>query len=68
MVILASVETIFTVSSVVIQLMCDEYEQKTRRLEMLREKLKKIKEDQGEIAVSREWTHLSLSIVYVFLC
>ena len=35
--------------------MCDEYEQKTRRLEMLREKLKKIKEDQGEIAVSREF-------------
>ena len=43
-----------SVSSIVLQLMCDEYEQKTRRLEMLREKLKKIKEDQGEIAVSRE--------------
>ena len=38
-----------------LQLMCDEYEQKTRRLEMLREKLKKIKEDQGEIAVSRKF-------------
>ena len=34
--------------------MCDEYDQKTRRLETLREKLKKIKEDQGEIAVSRK--------------
>ena len=46
--------------------MCDEYEQKTRRLEMLREKLKKIKEDQGEIAVSRElnsFMHKSINFV-----
>ena len=48
--------------------MCDEYEQKTRRLEMLREKLKKIKEDQGEIAVSREFDsydiHVQCKIAY----
>ena len=68
MVILASAEAIFTVSSVVIQLMCDEYEQKTRRLEMLREKLKKIKEDQGEIAVSREWSNCSSSQLIYCLC
>lgn len=38
--------------------MCDEYEQKTRRLKMLGEKLKKIKEDQGEIAVSRKYMYM----------
>ena len=46
--------------------MCDEYEQKTRRREMLGEKLKKIKEDQGEIAVSREFNHATYRLATMY--